>query len=181
MNININKVKQFAEPYYTDKDIMHNMWHINLVIKYIDKILSAGHYDVDYEALICAAYFHGFIYSHEKDIVVFLSNENIDAEKAQHILTIARESQRLENPETLEGKILHDAHVIEGGKLYMLTKCLVTGSVRGQTLLETIGFIEKNIIDANKCYLPDTIPLCVEANQYMKDFIKQLKHDILSE
>ena len=30
----------FAEPYYADKDIMHNMWHIELVKKMINKILQ---------------------------------------------------------------------------------------------------------------------------------------------
>jgi len=38
----------------------------------------------------------------------------------------------------MEGKILHDAHMIEGGKIYLIVKSLITGSVRGQTLEQTI-------------------------------------------
>lgn len=30
---------KFVEPYYTDKDIMHNMWHIELVSRTVDNIL----------------------------------------------------------------------------------------------------------------------------------------------
>ena len=31
-------LKAFAEPYYIDKDIMHNMWHIELVQRMIERI-----------------------------------------------------------------------------------------------------------------------------------------------
>lgn len=29
---------EFVEPYYIDKDIMHNMWHIELVNRMVKKI-----------------------------------------------------------------------------------------------------------------------------------------------
>ncbi len=176
--MNIEKLVDFVKPYYANKDIMHNMWHIELVIKYVDRILNSGHYQVDYESLIYAAYLHGFIYSDELVIVAWLRSQNVEEGKIQFIVTIANESQRPEIPQTLEGKILHDAHVIEGGKQYSVVKCLITGSVRGQTLLQTIDYIEKFIVDKNKCYLPETIPLCEESNDYLKTFIQTLKEDI---
>ena len=40
------ELKAFIEPYYTNKDIMHDMWHIELVGRQIDKIVKAGGYDV---------------------------------------------------------------------------------------------------------------------------------------
>jgi len=172
------KLVDFVTPYYANKDIMHNMWHIELVIKYVDRILNSGHYQVDYESLIYAAYFHGLIYSDESIVIDWLRSQNIEEEKIRLITTIAHESQRPEIPQTLEGKILHDAHVIEGGKQYSAVKCLITGSVRGQTLLETIDYVEKFIADKNKCYLPETIPLCEESNEYLKKFIQTLKEDI---
>lgn len=30
-------LKMFIEPYYIDKDIMHNMWHIELVKRQAEK------------------------------------------------------------------------------------------------------------------------------------------------
>ena len=42
--------------------------------------------------------------------------------------------------------MLHDAHLIKGGKAYMLTKCLITGVLRGQTLAETINYIKTYIL-----------------------------------
>ena len=93
-------------------------------------------------------------------------------------IKIAWESQRSEIPETIEGKILHDAHVLEGGKTYLVVKTLITGSVRGQSLIETLDFMEKNVLNQNKCYLPETIPLCEEMNLYTNKFFADLKEGI---
>ena len=41
--IDINALQEFVEPYYLDKDIMHNMWHIELVKRKMENIvLLAG-------------------------------------------------------------------------------------------------------------------------------------------
>ncbi|WP_346870910.1 hypothetical protein [Clostridium sp. UBA5119] len=42
------------------------------------------------------------------------------------IINASRESQRDEEVITLEGKILHDAHMIEDGKTYLIVKSLIT-------------------------------------------------------
>lgn len=34
----IEKLKEFAAPYYAGKDIMHNMWHIELVANQVPNI-----------------------------------------------------------------------------------------------------------------------------------------------
>jgi len=172
------KLIDFVRPYYADKDIMHNIWHIELVEKYVRKILGMGDYSVNAEHLTFATYFHGFIYSHEDDIRAWLTEQGFPNDKIHHIVKIAHESQRAAVPETLEGKILHDAHLIEGGKAYMLTKCLITGSIRGQSLLETINYIETNILDRAICYLPETAELLEEANLFTKNFLHELKNGI---
>ncbi len=169
---------EFVEPYYRDKDIMHNMWHIELVKKMVQKILAAGAYKIDEECLILATYFHGFIYKEEDKIRDWLIAQNFDEEMIAKTLKIAWESQRSEVPETLEGKILHDAHVLEGGKTYLIVKTLITGSVRGQSLVDTLNYMKSNVLNKNKCYLPETIPLCEEMNRYTNDFFKELMDDI---
>lgn len=165
---------EFVEPYYADKDIMHNMWHIELVQKMISRILSCSSYTVDEECLKLATYFHGFIYKDEVKIEQWMLAQNYDEEKIAKTLKIAWESQRSEIPETIEGKILHDAHVLEGGRAYLVVKTLITGSVRGQTLLDTLDYMEKNVLDRNKCYLPETIPLCEEMNNFTNSFFADL-------
>ena len=61
-----DKIRKFAAPYYADKDIMHNMQHIDLVHKRLDKLIDDYKYDADYNTLLPALYFHGFIYSNQK-------------------------------------------------------------------------------------------------------------------
>ena len=161
---------KFVKPYYADKDIMHNWWHIELVQKMIDRILAKSDYEVDEECLKLATYFHGFIYSDEKKIRQWMHKHSYSDEMISKTVKIAWESQRSETPETIEGKILHDAHVLEGGKTYQVVKTLITGSVRGQSLVDTLKYMEKNVLNTNKCYLPETIPLCEDMNRYTNDF-----------
>lgn len=80
---------------------MHNMWHIELVKKQMDKILSVSHYEVDYKSLLLAMYFHGFIYKEEQKIRAWLDEQNYDEEQIKKIVQIAWESQRSEVPETI--------------------------------------------------------------------------------
>lgn len=177
--MNENRLKAFAEPYYRHKDIMHNMWHIELVRKWMDRIITLGTYQPDYECLLYALYFHGFIYTEETAVRNWLYSEGIDAKKADFIIRVSLESQRPEIPESLEGKILRDAHVLEGGKTYLVVKTLITGSVRGQDLPGTLDFMKKNVLDRNRCYLPETIPLCEEMNSYARRFLSELENGIL--
>ena len=169
---------KFVEPYYADKDIMHNMWHIELVQKTVDKILSQGNYSVNIECLKLATYFHGFIYSDEHQIRQWMSEHDYSDELIAKTVKIAWESQRSEVPETIEGKILHDAHVLEGGKTYLIVKTLITGSVRGQSLADTLSYMEKNVLNQNRCYLPETISMCNEMNEYTNRFFAELKEGI---
>ena len=176
--LNERALLKFVKPYYADKDIMHNIWHIELVQKMINRILANSDYEVDEECLKLATYFHGFIYSDEKKIRQWMSKHNYSDEMISKTIQIAWESQRSEIPETIEGKILHDAHILEGGKTYLVVKTLITGSVRGQSLIDTLNYMKKNVLNKNKCYLPETIPLCEEMNQYTNDFFADLMEGI---
>ena len=172
------QVIEFVKPYYENKDIMHNMWHMELVQKKIDEVISISNYELNYEYLILAMYFHGFIYSDEKKIRNWLKENKYDDNEIEKIVKIAWESQRNKVPETIEGKILHDAHVLEGGKTYLMVKTLITGSIRGQTLKETLEYMNKNVLNKNKCYLPETLKLCEEMNKYTNNFYEQIIKDI---
>ena len=169
---------EFIKPYYENKDIMHNMWHIELVERQMNKIIDAGHYSVNYEYLYLALAFHGFIYSDEQRIRDWLFEKGYTIESINQIVEISWESQRPEIPETIEGKILHDAHVLEGGKTYTVVKTLITGSVRGQSLLKTLEYMRNNVLGKNKCYLPETMPLCDEMNAFTEKFFNELSEGI---
>jgi len=74
--LNEKALLEFVEPYYIGKDIMHNMWHIELAQNFDEEMIS-------------------------KTII------------------------------------------LEGGKTYLMVKTLITGSVRGQSLLDTLNYMEK--------------------------------------
>lgn len=169
---------EFARPYYEGKDIMHDLWHIELAEKKVEQIITMGNYKVDRESLLLATWFHGFIYKDEPAIKEWLKNQGYGEDTINTVLQIAWESQRGEVPETLEGKILHDAHVLEGGKTYLVVKTLITGSVRGQSLKETLDYMEKYVLDKNFCCLPETIPHCEEMNRYAADFYTAIQEGI---
>ncbi|GKX65919.1 hypothetical protein [Inconstantimicrobium mannanitabidum] len=176
--INIDNLLSFVKPYYENKDIMHNLSHIERVLKYVDKLLEAGRYQVDKDILTYAAYFHGFIYNSEESIVEWLKMQQVHNDIIGKIITVAWESQKDEEAVTLEGKILHDAHMIEGGKTYLIVKSLITGSVRGQTLEQTIKYIEDNVLDKRVCYLPEAQDIYRQQQQFAKSFISDLKEGL---
>ena len=169
---------EFIKPYYADKDIMHDMWHIELVERQMNKIIVAGHYSVNYEYLYLALAFHGFIYSDEQKIRDWLCEKGYTGEAIDQIVKISWESQRPKIPETLEGKILHDAHVLEGGKTYTVVKTLITGSIRGQSLLQTLEYMRNRVLGKNRCYLPETMSLCDEMNAITEKFFNELTEGI---
>ena len=170
-------LRAFCAPYYAGKDIMHDLWHIGLVERWVERVIALGGYEVDREKLAYATWFHGFIYSDEPAVRRYLREQGMPESDVETVVRIAWESQRPTAPETLEGKVLHDAHVLEGGRVYAVVKTLITGSVRGQTLLETLRYMRANQ-EANRCYLPETIPLCEEMNAYTKAFTAMLEEGI---
>ncbi|MDR3598022.1 hypothetical protein [Clostridium sp.] len=177
--INMDCLLEFVKQYYQSKDIMHDLSHINRVLRYIEELLKTGNYKVDIDIIKYATYFHGFIYSDEKNIIKWLETQGVLKEIRDKIITTAWESQKDEEANTLEGKVLHDAHMIEGGKTYLIVKSLIAGSVRGQTLEQTISYIENNILDKGICYLPEAKVIYSQQQEFAKGFIKDLKEGLL--
>ncbi|ERJ10965.1 HD domain-containing protein [Haloplasma contractile] len=169
---------EFVIPYYESKDIMHDLTHIERVLKYVQKLVENVDVDVNKTVLLYGAYFHGFIYENKNKIKEWLCSQEISEDLISLIIKVAFESQKQETAETLEGKILHDAHMIEGGKTFLIVKSLITGSVRGQTLEQTISYIETNLLNKGTCYLEDAKHIFKEQQLFAKEFIKDLKEGL---
>lgn len=60
----------------------------------------------------------------------------------------------------------------------IVVKTLITGSVRGQSLEETLAFMKNHVLGANKCYLPESILLCDEMNKFTETFYQELMEGI---
>jgi len=148
----IKEIKKFIPPFYKDKDIMHDLTHLERIKVALDDLVKNIDLEFDKEIVEAALYFHGFIYSHEKEIISFLEKINIPKLKINLIVKVAWESQKENRPTTNEGLVLHDAHMLEGGKNFEIVKSLITGSVRGQSLEETMVYIENNLLSKGHCY-----------------------------
>lgn len=178
--IDIEKVKEFVAPFYKDHDVMHDLSHIERMLWSAKKLMKNRDATIDAEAIGHAAYFHGLTDEHGDAIFKWLIANGVPEHKARLMIAIAEDSMKSAVPRTPEGTILHDAHMIEGGKTFLIVKSLITGSVRGQTLYQTIDYIEKNILDKGTCYLPEAKEIYKEEQAFAKQLLNDLKEGLYS-
>ncbi|NJD04816.1 MAG: hypothetical protein FIA99_19950 [Ruminiclostridium sp.] len=167
------EIREFLNPFYDRKDMMHGIKHVERIFKEADNLLLK-YPQADKDVVFAACYFHGIVYNNEAIIRSFLKGLNINEEQIDRIVTAAFDSQVKSIPETLEGKITHDAHMIEGGKTFLVVKSLVTGTARGQSLEETIEYLNTNILNKGQCYLDEAIVKYLKKQEYLKDFMESI-------
>lgn len=173
--IDYNRLIHFVKPYYEKKDIMHDLTHIDRMIRSANQLLKFYPEITDHDLIKYGCYFHGFIYLDEERIRSFLEEEGLPEEYIDRIVKVSWESQKEEVPETLEGKLLHDAHMIEGGKTYLIVKSLCTGTARGQSLEQTLEYFEQHVLGKGKCYLPEAQLVYDKMQQFAEQFIGDLR------
>jgi uncharacterized protein len=164
----------FVEPYCVQKDAMHGLSHIRRLLDEARSI--CGKYHVDREVLTCAAYFHGVDKGkYGSELMGFLASQGLSKRKARRIILVASESHKESKPRTVEGKVLHDAHLVAGGRTLMVTKILITGALRGFPIEHTIDYFEKEVDGRFSCYLPETRKRYAEMEKFARDFFLDLK------
>ena len=144
-------LQAFLEPLHVGADTMHDASHIRRVSRRATEF--AKHYPCNVGVLRLAVQLHGLVNSHELAIREFLAGRGVAPGEINQVIEAARESEKDSEARTPEGKLLHDAHLLEGDENFLITKSLVTGSARGQTLAETIAYLEAHL-DAYHCCLP---------------------------
>jgi uncharacterized protein len=154
---------------------MHDLSHIRRILKVAMQIAQPYESEIDQEVLVYGAYFHGIIDLYKENIIRFLQSQNISHEKINHILEAAKGSLKKIVPQSLEAKILHDAHLLEGGRPFQLIKSMITGSLRGQTLEETISILENRILGNYRCYLPENEQLYKEREEFTVKVLEEMK------
>ena len=169
-------VEDFVRPEYAGKDFMHDLTHIHRV--YALALELGARHPHDAETLLAGAYFHGIVYTREAAIRDFLTAHGIAPERIEGMLRVARESQKDEAADTIEGRLLHDAHLLEGGRTFLITKSLVVGTLRGQTLDQTIRYIEERVLGQFQCYLPETQARYADHEQFAADYLADLKRHL---
>lgn len=170
------EVEAFVRPEYAGKDFMHDLTHIRRVHALARELGENRPHDA--EILLVGAYFHGIVYTREATIHHFLKAHGTTQKRINGMLRAARESQKDEAAETIEGCLLHDAHLLEGGRTFLITKSLVVGTLRGQTLDQTIRYIEERVLGQFRCYLPETQERHAEYEQFAADYLADLKRHL---
>jgi uncharacterized protein len=132
------------------------------------------------DVIVIAAYLHGVIASHELEIRAFLRTLPLSEDVVELILKAAWESGKESHPTTREGTLLHDAHLLEGGRVFGVAKCLVTGSSRGQTLEETLNYIENNLLGKFRCLTPNAQALYEQKEEFLRGFVEELRAGLSS-
>jgi len=168
----------FVEPFYADKDIMHDLSHIKRVEFTAHQLIKTLDEPFDLDIIQLALYFHGFIYAHEDQIRQWLNHNYQDPVFIERVIQASWDSQKESIPGSKEGMLVHDAHMVEGGKTYLIVKSLITGSVRGQDLETTISYIENKVIDKGRCYFSKAQALYEVQQEFAKTFIQDLKPEI---
>jgi uncharacterized protein len=113
-----------------------------------------------------------------KEIEDFLECMGCSEDVATKIMQCAEESGKDVSPKMLEGKILHDAHLLEGGESFGIIKSLITGTVRGQSLQETIDYYKNNLQGKFRCAFSENEKLLREREDFANKVIKSLEQNI---
>ena len=170
-------LRKFAKPYYQTKDAMHDMSHVQRDLETARSISRAYH--PDEETITYAAYFHGIdVRKHEVALMRFLVSRGLSRRKASKVLRVASESHSGSRPRSIEGKILHDAHLVAGGKALYVARFLVTGALRGYSVEHTIEFFEENVDGRLRCYLPETRKKYAAIEAFGRKFFSDLKRSL---
>ncbi|EAR11448.1 hypothetical protein [Reinekea blandensis] len=98
-------LRAYVAPFYEDKDSMHNLAHVDRL--YSKALQLSQHYQCDAQWLLAGAYFHGV-----DDRAAIETDAESIGENDDWIATVnerVNDSYPESKPETIEGKILHDA------------------------------------------------------------------------
>lgn len=146
-------IRTFVAPFYENRDVMHDLSHVDRVLKKAKQMAEVR--QVDDFVLSTATYCHGIISVHKEAITAFLDLHHIDKEKQEAIIQTALDADKEALPTQMEGKILHDAHLLEGGETFGIIRPLVCGALSGKSLEESIDHYEQYLQGRFKCVLPE--------------------------
>lgn len=156
------------------KDFAHDFPHAERIFKLAKEIATRVEVRTDNTMLVYGAFFHGFDKKHKQKIIKFLSLNKLSKQDVSKVLQTTSEVHNNTNPLSTEGKILHDAHLLEGGLYSIVLKSLVTGFDRKWSLIKTVRYIE-NKIGSFECNYAYTRNLYHEREEFAKKFTSQMR------
>jgi uncharacterized protein len=149
-------LEDFLRADYASKDTMHDATHIRRVHRAAERLALDTGTAYDPLLLLIGAYLHGVVYipEREREARAFLEGAGVPPAVIDRGVAAAWESQTDAAPLTTEGMLLHDGHLLEGGRSFLLVKTLVTGAARGSTLADIVAFWNRHVAGQFRCALP---------------------------
>jgi HD superfamily phosphodiesterase len=173
-----DNLREFVKPYCADKGDLENLSHVQRLLSSA-RDLAEGEKAND-DLLVFGAHLHDMIFHLEERIRDFLFSLGLDRTLVIEIMKVAWESGKEAKPETQEGNLLRDAHLIEGGKEYQMAKWLSSGAGAGQTLLQSLEFLEARVIGRYKCSVPKAQRIYEEIEAYRRQFVDVVRKALKS-
>ncbi|MBD3241727.1 MAG: hypothetical protein GF331_14140 [Chitinivibrionales bacterium] len=171
----IEQLHALFSPFYEGKDILHDGSHIRrIACKAID-IAAQECIHINHWVVWCGAYLHGVVYTDDTGVRDLLLSSGADSSLVDKAVWAAWESGKEATPNTAEGMVLHDAHLLEGGRTYIVTKCLTTGAARGQSVADTLTLIETDVLGAYRCCLPSAQQEYAAMEAYAREYVAEQK------
>lgn len=175
-------LEEFVRPFYSPRDTLHGLPHLRRVLKKARYLAGRHAAEADMTVLTYAAYLHGLIYQEETRIQRFLQSHPLAPEQIERILQAAREAHGEAFPpaqghlpaQTLEGMLLHDARLLEGGRTFLIASALMLGAARGATLEEILTTVEEQTLGRFRCYLPEAQRLYADKEAFARAFLDDL-------
>ena len=177
----IEPYKEFARPYYVNRDSAHDFRHIKRIISRLD--LLSKEMPPCSKALLCfLACFHGLKTQLEKDelfrdrVKVFLQNLTWNEPEIEKAFSSLK--RHTSNPQTVEEQIVHDANYVELLGALGIAKAFTTGGAYQQTYEETANIFEYRYLDKVKFVTPVGKRIAKQKRAYTKSFLKQLRSEL---
>ena len=168
------KLEEFVRPFYALKDPMHDLTHVRRFLKAARSIAISHH--CDGEILTYAAYFHGVDrVSNKAALIGFLRAQGLSRDEATRVLDVSLESHKGSRPKSTEGKVLHDAHLLEGGGAFMVAKSIGTGIARGNSLRQIADYYERETDRKFYCCFTENRRAYARNQRYAREFFRSLK------
>jgi uncharacterized protein len=171
--IQLEDLRDFVKPFYENKDAMHSLTHVENL--YQGAMNLGTNRPFNHDLLMLGAYFHGIFEAHKNILSDFLVSEGLASNFIESVFETALESLPESSPKNIEGMLLHDAHLLEGGREFLVTKSLLTGCERGQSLAETLEYMKENILGKRQCVLPEAQLTYRAMEDYAIQFVNNLE------
>jgi len=171
--------RQFAQPYYADKDSAHNFSHIEKILNRLSTLSQGIAHSPRPDRLYFLACFHGLEkrlstdHGFRKQVTSFLHGLAwTETEVEEIFLSLSR---HITDPKTVEEEIIHDANYIELLGAFGIAKAFTTGGARGQTIEQSAEIFEQQFLKRIKFRTPLGKRLAEGGRTYARRFLKRLR------